>query len=58
MKPPRSILDKSFHYTPAAQSDIRQRFRRIRRQLLEEARRKEAEAAERASTVQPIKRRA
>ena len=32
MKPPRSILDKAFDYTPAARTDLKRTFARIRRE--------------------------
>lgn len=43
-----SILDKSFRYVPAAKTDIRKTFRRIREELKakeQEARRNAEEAA-------------
>jgi hypothetical protein len=32
MKPPKSILDRSFQYTPSAQTDLAKTFRRIQRE--------------------------
>lgn len=32
MKPPRSILDPAFRYTPAVKTDLRATFARIRRE--------------------------
>lgn len=36
MKPAKSILDKSFRYRTAAQTDVRKTFERIRRQMKEQ----------------------
>lgn len=32
MKPPKSILDRSFQYTPSAQTDLAKTFRRVRKE--------------------------
>lgn len=48
MKPPRSILDPAFRYTPADKTDIRRLFDRVRREL--EAQRPVAE------NVKPIRK--
>lgn len=37
MKPPKSILDKSFKYIPAAQTDLAKRFAAIRREQAAQA---------------------
>lgn len=36
----KSLLDPTFRYTPAHETDIRRTFARVRRQLATEARRK------------------
>lgn len=33
MKPTRSILDRTFKYTPAAATDLRKTFARVRKEL-------------------------
>ena len=38
----KSILDKSFHYTPSAQTDLRKTFARIRREQREAEQQKAA----------------
>lgn len=43
----KSILDRSFKYTPAAKTDIRKTFERIRRE-------RESNERERAAKVAPI----
>lgn len=43
MKPPKSILDRSFEYVPSAQTDLRKTFARLRREEKAKAG-KEAEA--------------
>jgi hypothetical protein len=58
VKPPRSILDPKFRYTPAAQSDIRRLYARVRKQLLDEARRKEAEATNPGNVIKAFVMRA
>lgn len=45
----KSILDPSFHYTPAASTDLRKTFARVRREL-----RKQAEIDAAAAKVSPI----
>lgn len=49
----KSILDPTFKYTNAANTDIRATFRRIRKEQAEQA--KQAEA-EQAAKVQPIRK--
>lgn len=43
----KSILDPSFRYVPAAKTDVAKTFRRVRRELAEQA-------AAAASNVKPI----
>lgn len=50
----KSILDRSFQYTPSAQTDIRKTFARIRRERLAEQKRNQQE---RDSKVEQIKHR-
>lgn len=38
---PSSIYDPDWKYTPAAQTDIRKTFQRVRRRLAEEAKKKQ-----------------
>jgi hypothetical protein len=49
MKPPKSILDRSFQYTPSAQTDVRKTFRRIQR----EQRANDAERIEKVKQLSP-----
>lgn len=52
MKPPRSILNKSFPYVPAHATDVRATFERIRRELERaEQKRLENEAEARTKTI-------
>jgi hypothetical protein len=55
----KSILDKSFRYTPAVETDLRKTFARIRRKqknaAKELARRQHENALEVANKVLPIK---
>ena len=37
MKPPKSILDRTFKYVPAAQTDLAKRFAAIRRDMAAQA---------------------
>ncbi len=48
-KPPKSVFDPSFRYVPAARSDIRKTFDRIKRQQ------REAERASEAKIVRILK---
>ena len=53
----KSVFDRSFHYTPAVQTDIKKTFARIRRELRERERAQEiaeAEATHKASPLKPI----
>ncbi len=51
----KSVFDRSFHYTPSVQTDIRKTFARIRREQREQLREREAAEVEAKSTVSPIK---
>ena len=55
MKPPRSILDPTFRYVPAASTDLGRTFARLRREL---SARDRANAEETARVVRPITRKA
>lgn len=48
----KSILDPTFHYVPAAQTDLRKTFARVRRE--QQAAAKAAQVA--ATNVKPIRR--
>ena len=53
----KSILDRSFHYTPAARTDLRKTFARIRRE--QRLRSREAgQAARRVGNVAHLRRKA
>lgn len=47
----KRITDPSFRYTPAAATDIRKTFARIKRQQIEQAKRKDAIEAEQAEKL-------
>jgi hypothetical protein len=49
MTPPRSILDRSFKYTPSVETDLRATFKRIRRE------RQQAEEARKATYQPPVR---
>ena len=51
----KSVLDRSFHYTPAVETDLKKTFARIRRQLREENRQRVLADAEATVKVSPIK---
>lgn len=51
MKPPRSLLDPAFRYTPSAHTDLRRTFARIRREI-----RAQAQAEAKSSAVVPIRK--
>ncbi len=51
----KSVFDRSFHYTPSVQTDIRKTFARIRYEQREVQRLHEAAEAEAKSKVTPIK---
>jgi hypothetical protein len=46
----KSILDPSFNYTPAASTDLRKTFARVRREMRKQAR-AEAEASAKVSPI-------
>lgn len=50
----KSVFDRSFHYTPAVQTDIRKLFKRERQRLAEEKRAREANEAEATRKVSPM----
>lgn len=45
MQPTKSILNPEFSYTPAAKTDLRKKFRAIRRKQESERKAREAEAS-------------
>lgn len=51
----RSIFDKSFRYTPAAETDLTKTFARVRRQLARELETRALNEAEAKAKVSPIK---
>ena len=51
----KSVFDSSFHYTPSVQTDIRKTFARVRRELRDQQRMREAAEAEAKLKVSPIK---
>jgi len=51
----KSVFDRSFHYTPAVQTDIRKTFARVKRELREKERARELAEAEASHKVSPIK---
>ena len=51
----KSVFDRSFHYTPAVQTDIKKTFARIRREQREQQRARELAEAEASHKVSPIK---
>lgn len=51
----KSVFDRSFHYTPAVQTDIRKTFARIRREIREKERVREMAETETLAKVSPIK---
>lgn len=50
------ILDKSFRYTPAAQTDISKLFKRVRAEQKAKAERDAKNAAEAQAKTMPLKR--
>ncbi len=50
----KSIFDRSFHYTPSVQTDLRKTFARIRREQRDQQRLRVASEAEAKSKVAPI----
>lgn len=51
----KSIYDKSFHYVPAASTDLKATFRRIKRELREADARNAQNMAEAAKLVTELK---
>jgi hypothetical protein len=51
----KSILDRTFQYTPAAKTDLKKTFTRARREQREQERRNEEAALRAADKVKPIK---
>ena len=51
----KSVFDRSFHYTPAVQTDIRKTFARVRREIRETEKVRERSEAETMAKVSPIK---
>jgi len=54
VKPPRSLLDKDFRYTPSAKTDLAATFRRIRKELEAQQQRQAANESEVAAKVAPL----
>lgn len=51
----RSVLDRSFQYTPSAETDLKKTFARVRRRLKEEEQARLLAEAEAKSKILPIK---
>jgi len=51
----KSVLDRSFQYTPSVETDLRKTFARIRRRLKEEEKERVVAEAEAKGKVSPIK---
>ena len=51
----KSVLDRSFHYTPSVETDLRKTFARVRRKLREQEQAVAAVEAEAKAKVSPIK---
>ena len=51
----RSVLDRSFQYTPSAETDLKKTFARVRRRLKEEEQARLLAEAEAKSKPSPIK---
>jgi len=51
----KSVFDRSFHYTPSVETDIRKTFARVRREIREQQRARDAAEAEANLKVSPIK---
>jgi hypothetical protein len=49
-----NILDPKFKYVPAARTSVAETFKRVRKQMAEDAKRLEAEKLERISKVRVI----
>lgn len=54
----KSVFDRSFHYVPSVQTDIKKTFARIRREQRELQRLREAAEAEAKAKIAPIKSKA
>lgn len=54
MKPRKSILNPSFHYVPAAATDLGKTFARIRRQLAEQKKKDDAIKSEAIEKVRQL----
>jgi hypothetical protein len=51
----KSIFDRTFHYTPSVETDLRKTFARVRRRLREQEQVVAAVEAEAKAKVSPIK---
>jgi hypothetical protein len=51
----RSVLDRSFQYTPSVETDLKKTFARVRRRLQEEEKARLLADAEAKSKISPIK---
>ena len=51
----KSVLDRSFQYTPAVETDLKKTFARVRRQLKEQEKERLLADAEAKGKVSPIK---
>jgi hypothetical protein len=51
----KSVFDRSFHYTPAVQTDIRKTFARVRREIRDQQRALEMVEEKTLAKVSPIK---
>jgi len=51
----KSIFDRSFHYTPSVDTDLKKTFARVRRQLKEQEQSRALADAETMAKVSPIK---
>ena len=51
----RSVLDRSFQYTPSTETDLRKTFARVRRRLRDEQKARVLAEAEANVKVSPIK---
>jgi Sec-independent protein translocase protein TatA len=54
VKPPKSILDRSFRWTSPACTDVAATFRRIRKAMAEEQQQQAANDEEQRRKVKPI----
>jgi hypothetical protein len=51
----KSVLDRTFNYTPSVETDLRKTFARIRRKLKEQEQAQAVADAEARTKVSPIK---